>query len=90
MVLFLQYRDFTLDPNNFPLSKMTEFVEGLHNRSLQYGEDVSEYNNYGVCLCACISVELCVCTCVCVYCMCVCVCVCVYVCVVCACVCTCV
>ncbi|XP_065906865.1 uncharacterized protein [Dysidea avara] len=30
------YRDFTLDPNNFPLSKMTEFVEGLHNRSLQY------------------------------------------------------
>jgi len=46
-VLFLQYKDFTLDPNNFPLSKMTQLVEDLHNRSMQYGEVVC------VCVCLC-------------------------------------
>ena len=35
--VYVQYRVFTLDPVNFALPKMTEFVEYLHNNSIQYG-----------------------------------------------------
>ena len=35
--LCVQYRVFTLDPVNFALPKMTEFVNYLHNKSMQYG-----------------------------------------------------
>ena len=32
-----QHKDFTLDPNNFPQSKMAQFVDDLHNKSMHYG-----------------------------------------------------
>ncbi|KAI1322869.1 glycoside hydrolase family 31 protein [Xylariaceae sp. FL0255] len=31
-----QYQDFTLDPVNFPLDKMRELVQGLHDRDQKY------------------------------------------------------
>ena len=35
--ILVQYRVFTLDPVNFALPKMTEFVDYLHNKSMKYG-----------------------------------------------------
>ena len=35
--MLIQYRVFTLDPVNFALPKMTEFVNYLHNNSMKYG-----------------------------------------------------
>ena len=35
---YYQYKDFTLNPYNFPTSKVKDFVTKLHTNGLRYGK----------------------------------------------------
>ena len=63
---FLQYKDFTLDPVNFPAQAMNQFVQALHNNGQHYGELVGA-GHYCVFMYCMYTAVYCTTGCVCVY-----------------------